>query len=524
MRWVAVVALVSSGMTAHARVGFGDPGETFREHKPGELFSLKGHLRVRGAVYNGMDLEARPSPSGQTYWPRGDGPLRTTTGADMRLRLSPTLWFGEDVRVFVEVDVLDNLAFGATPRGTPYNGRAAIVAGTGFQDPVTAAQGAFKLRSAVAEAMTPLGVISAGRSPTHFGLGIAANAGDDLDDDGGDRADRVAWWMPMVGHFLAAAFDIAASGPRGNHNAVGPNPTSPLLGQQAFSLAVLRWRAPWEVDMHRRAGGWVLDYGAALTTQFQLRDNPVYYQTLSATPGLNKNETVRRDYFAALADVWVRFWFRDLRVEAEGVFTHLHIGNPSPYPGVEFRQPVTGNPFAGVLVAEWLPLRGRFGLLGEAGVASPDPSPGFPASESTGLLESRRGDIFGPQVDGVRDRRFDSFRMHPMYRVDLILWRTLLGGVSEAAYARGRFALQPVEGMRFEFNTVYSHALLARSAPGGANPLGFEVDSAMTLQMGSFSIRTDAGVLFPLAGLAKRSANSSNLPTTMVLVRLGYAR
>ena len=37
---------------------------------------------------------------------------------------------------------------------------------------------------------------------------------------------------------------------------------------------------------------------------------------------------------------------------------------------------------------------------------------------------------------GARDARMDAFRFHPAYRVDLILWRTLLGGVSEAAFAR----------------------------------------------------------------------------------------
>jgi uncharacterized protein (TIGR04551 family) len=522
-----VVTMLLAAAPAQARVGFGDPAESFRNHKSGELLDFKGHLRVRGAAYNNLDLDRGNSPStGLPLWPKGEGPLDTTTGADMRLRLSPSLWLNDDVRMFLEVDLLDNLTLGSTPRGTPYNGRTGIVAGTAFQDPATTAAGAFRIRTAMGEAITPLGVVSAGRMPSHFGLGIAANAGDDLDDDGGDRADRVAWVLPFVGHFLAAAADLSSSGPRGNTNVIGPNPLSPALTQQAISLAMVRYRAPWEVNMHRRAKdlwrAWVLDYGAAVSTQFQVSDSPVFYQALSGV-GLERNQRTRRNYVAAVADGWVRLWWKDFRFEAEGVVSQLYIGNGSPYPGVEFRKPILGNPVGGVMVAEWTPLKGLYGILGEVGFASPDPSPGFPQSDATAFVGSQPGDAFGPQIDGVKDRRMDAFRIHPMYRVDLILWRTLLGGVSEAAYVRSRFAMQPVEGIRLELNGVYSHALSSVSAPGGMAPLGAEVDSSISMKMGAFMLRADGGVLLPLGGMGARGGRQGGV-AEMVLLRVAYAR
>ncbi|MBI5495986.1 MAG: hypothetical protein HY904_13255 [Deltaproteobacteria bacterium] len=517
-----MAAVLLLAPNAHARVGFGDPGEPFRDHKPGEMLDLRGSLRVRGALYGNLDLDRGVSPStGKPLWPKGDTPLDLTAGADLRARLAPSIWFSDDVRFHLEVDLLDNLTLGSTPRGTPYNGRTGIVAGTAFQDPASAV----RVRTAVGEVLTPLGVVSAGRAPTHFGLGIAANAGDDLDDDGGDRADRIAWVMPFLGHFVAAAADISASGPRAPVVAGGPQPFSPAAAQQALSVAFLRYRAPWEVDMLRRRSwlqGWVLDYGAAVSVQFQVMDSPVFYQAL-ASSGWNRTDQVRRQYTAAMADGWVRLWWKEIRIEAEVVASALRIGNPSPYPGVELRRPVYGNPLGGVLVGEWLPLAGRLGILGEAGFATPDPAPGFPQQDASAFVGSRPGDVFGPQLDGAHDTRFDSFRFHPMYRVDLILWRTLLGGVSEAAYARGKLALSPIKGVRFEWNAVYSHALSPRSAPGGVAPLGLELDTAISMAMGAFSARVDGGVLFPMGGLGQRGAHAPNM-AQMVLVRLAYAR
>lgn len=522
--WVLVG--VASGV-AQARVGFGDPAQSFRDHKSGELLDFKGHLRVRGALYNNLDLNRGNSPStGRPLWPSGEGPRDTTGGADMRVRLSPSLWLNDDVRMFLEVDLLDNLTLGSTPRGTPYNGRTGIVAGTAFQDPASAASGAVRIRTAMGEAITPLGVVSAGRMPSHFGLGIAANAGDDLDDDGGDRADRVAWVMPFVGHFLAAGADLSTSGPAGRSNVNAPQPLSPALTQQALSVAVVRYRAPWEVDLHRRAKdlwkAWVLDYGAAFSTQFQLMDTPAFYQALGGVGPERQNRT-RRNYVAAVADGWVRLWWKDLRIEAEGVVSQLYIGNGSPYAGVEFRRPILGNPVGGVLVAEWTPLRNRYALLGEVGFASPDPSPGFPQQEGSAFVGSQPGDVFGPQIDGASDRRMDAFRIHPMYRVDLILWRTLLGGVSEAAYVRSRFGMTPVEGLRIEVNGIYSHALSARSTPGGMAPLGAEVDTAVMVKLGAFQLRVDGGVLLPLGGMGARGGRQGGV-AEMLLVRLAYAR
>lgn len=504
-----------------ARVGFGDPMEVFRERQPEQWLVPHGHLRLRGGLFGNLDLDRPPSPSSkQVLWPAGEGPLDHTAGADLRVRLAPSFFLGDDVRVLLEVDLLDNVALGASPRGAPFGERTAIVAGTAFQDPYTFATGAFRVRSAMAEVATPLGVLAVGRMPSHFGLGIAANAGDALDDDGGDRADRVAFVAPLFGHFVAVGFDWAASGAASADPLQTPDPRLVSDASQSISVGILRYRAPWERELYKDAGYLLFDYGVGLSTQWQANDTPAFYQHLD--PALAGDDArVRRDALAFVIDAWARFEVGALRVEGEAVALHFHVDNPSPWAGVEVRQPVTGNPFGAVLQAEYAPFDDVLSFHVETGAASGDPGYGFPSDQAS-LQAARPGDLYGPQLDGTRDARMDAFRFHPAYRVDLILWRTLLGGVSEAAFARAGVRSSHVRDVELELFGIYSHALFSDSAPGGRAPLGLEVDAAATLAIGAFSLRTDVGVLFPFGGLGARGGVAPSIGH-MALVRLGYA-
>lgn len=518
---------------AAARIGFGDPGQVVRDKKPDETLDFHATLRMRSALFNNLDLDRGISPSsGQPLWPDGEGDLDTTAGSDLRLRLAPNFFLGDDARILVELDILDGVALGASPRGAPFNGQAAIVSGTAFQDPLTFANGAFRVRTAVGEVLTPFGVLSAGRMPSHFGLGIAANAGDDLDDDGGDRSDRIGFVMPLLGHIVATGYDWAATGPVGKTVGNAPDPQDITGSEQAFSVAILKFRAPWEVELYRQAGQSVFDYAVGLSTEWQNNDYPNFYQSLSSTFGTPPAERVRRDYSAVAADVWARLIFGNWRLEGEAFASSFTINNASPYPGVTFRQPITGTPYGGVLVAEWADVKkdpdygaaGSFRVLVEGGLASADSGFGFPLNGPSSFLGQQAGDVTGPQFDGGKDRRIDAFRFNSAYRIDLILWRTLLGGVSEAAYGRVRLAGEPARDLTLELNGVYSHALDAASTPGGVAPLGAEVDAAATLRIGDhFSLRLDGGLLVPLGGLGQRGGSAPGL-AHMLLVRLAYAR
>lgn len=537
---------------AMARVGFGDPAAAFRDREPDQVLLWHAQGRVRFGLYQNLDLDRGLSPStGLPLWPTGQTPLDLTFGTDQRVRLAPSLFLDDNVRLFVEVNLFDNVALGATPRGTPFDGPGLVWA-TAFQDPLAFGAGAAAIRSAGAEVRTPFGILSAGRLPSHFGLGIASNAGDNLDDDGGDRADRVAFVSPLFGHYVAFAYDFAAAGKGGLPTFGAPDPTAFSDAVQGVSAALLRFHSPWEVALYRDADRLIFDYGVAASLQWQLTDVPSAYQAASdaATRALSdvdpQSLRVQRDAYAILVDAWARLHFGPVRVEAEAVATHLYTGNVSPWAGVNVREPVTGNPFGGVVVVEYTPFGvpntnddvvasaasratqasatdlAPLSLMLEGGVASSDAAFGFPTSGAPTFVGGAPGDIKGSQLDGPRDSRMDAFRFHPTYRVDLILWRTLLGGVSEAAYGRAKVKGRPLDDLMLEANLVYSHALHPQSTPGGVAPLGVELDLGATLDLGAFSLRGDYGILLPLGGMGARGGSAPPL-AQMALVRLGYA-
>lgn len=488
------------GTPAHARTGTGDPVEVFREREPDESVVLHGHLRLRSAAYFNLDLDRGPSPTTQVPLFPGDEDGSLVTGHDARLRLTPSFFLGDELRLFLDADLV-NARLGVPASGGPITSATVPGPSTSLVD----------VRALGVDWMLPFGVVSLGRMPAHFALGIAANDGADLDDDDGDRADRLAVVLPVHGLLIAAAVDVL--------------PQQSLLGEQAVTLAAMKWRAPWELELYRKADRAVFDWGVAMSLGWQSKDAPGVWTLLKDDP-----TRVRRDTRFALADGWLRLVWGRVRVEAEAWASDLVIDNPSPLVGVTLRQPITGNPAAAALIGE---LRAfdddTLVVQTEVGAASADPAPGFPTSEPTGFSGALPGDMLGAQVDLKRggDARFDAGRLHPLHRIDLILWRTLLGGVSEAAYARAHMLGKPLSWLSLDGNLVYSHALSAASAPGGVAPLGVELDvgaeaSILESAIGTSTFRVDAGSLLPLGGLGARGQGAPRL-AHMFLVRFGHA-
>lgn len=493
-RSLLVVAALLGAQAAHARTGTGDPVEVFRAKKPDEALVLHGHLRLRSAAFFNLDVDRGASPTtGLPLFPEDGAVL----GHDARVRVTPSLFLGDELRLFLDVDLL-TASLGVPAVNGPY------------APPASGGPAFAYVRALGADWLLPFGVLSVGRMTAHFALGIAANDGADLDDDGGDRADRVALVMPLWGALVAAALDVL--------------PDTSLLGEQAVTVGLMRWRAPWEVELYRKAGRAVLDAGFAASVGWQTKDSPGLWTRLlpSATP------VVRRDARFALVDLWVRLVWSTFRLESEAWVGDVSIDNPSTLPGVIVRRTITGSPWAFAVVGEARPFDSPALVLQlEGGAASADPAPGFPAAAPTGFSGALPGDAFGPQVDLKRggDARFDAGRLSALHRIDLILWRTLLGGVSEAAYGRARAKTQPLPGLTVEGNAVYSHALSPASAPGGVAPLGVELDVAAEAALdsvGSSSLRVDAGTLMPLGGLGARGAGPPSW-AHMILVRLGHA-
>lgn len=506
-----------------ASAQFHSVGNDIREHDAPDKFSfeLHGYLRTRGEILSNLDLDRGLSPSGEPLFavPLDDPSGQNLYQADMRLRTDASVYApGGSIAVHVRLDLIDNLTLGSTPDDIP-----AATVGQRFLD------SSIHLRRAWGEVLTPFGLLTVGRQSNSWGLGLLANAGDCPDCDGGDAADRIAFTTPVAGLIWSLAVDISATGPLGQRatgtRAVDLTPTDDV---STVTLAALQWLGDAARKRRHVAGRTSTEYGAYLSYRWQQGDTPTSYLPTSTPVGLTAAQVVPRGLNAIAADVWLRIEQRAFRVEFEGALLYSSIESTSLIPGVLLRDSVTGTQFGGALETDFLPRDGAvtFGL--DLGFASGDSAPGFGAFPRTLQASPLPGDLDGPQATLPYDTTVDNFRFHPDYRVDRILFREIIGRVTDAYYfrphVRWRLFDQPFGTLALTASGVASFAVFASSTPGNRSPLGVEIDPALTYESGDgFTAAVEYAVLFPLSGFSNPEAGLTATPAQLLRLRLQLA-
>jgi uncharacterized protein (TIGR04551 family) len=133
--------------------------------------------------------------------------------------------------------------------------------------------------------------------------------------------------------------------------------------------------------------------------------------------------------------------------------------------------------FGGVLQGEAKLLNGDLEIGGEIGFASGDKAPGFgnyPRRKGSGPNGATElGDTDGPQYrcdSGCSDNEITNFRFNRDYRVDMILYREILGGVTDSIYFKPRAKYRITQGFEAFASVIYSRTLFKDSAPGAGAP------------------------------------------------------
>ncbi|NUP11246.1 MAG: TIGR04551 family protein [Polyangiaceae bacterium] len=520
MKLLRTAAFACATLTPATAVASGLTDHGTDLQAPPSFIELSGYFRMRGSLFYNLDLDRGPTPSGEIFFPvsLSDPTAQLLTAADTRIRTDVHLyapWGGMALKV--RLDALDNVLLGSMPEGVPS-------ASTSQR----ADQPLFRLRRAYAEILTPFGLLSFGRMGNQWGLGMFANGGDCLDCDGGDSADRIAFVAPLLDHLWAVAYDFTASGPpvrdRGDFRWIDVEPKAIV---HSFTFAVTKWRGP-EARARRNAAGKVTpEYGAFASYRFQDADVPATYLPVAQPIPLEPGQVMARGFEAVAADLWLRFEGKNFRAEAEGTYLHASVEQPSLIPGVLYREPVLSNQFGAALETEFRDdtYRLRGGL--DAGFASGDAAPGFGAIVPPGELPGVAGDLDGPQANPPFDREVNNFRFHPDYRVDRILFREIIGTVTDAVYVKPHVQYDLVTGIRGKLTVglagVLSFAAVPESAPGQASLLGFEIDPTITYAS-DFGFRADLeqATLIPFAGLDNVELGLFAKPAQLWRLRLSY--
>ncbi|MCC6625331.1 MAG: TIGR04551 family protein [Deltaproteobacteria bacterium] len=453
----------------------------------------------------------------------GTEDAQVIASANVRLRYSPTLHVSESLRVKATFDILDNLVLGSTPDfdGNLARPDAPLVAFAQTQASPSAGQNGFRDAVRVKEAygeFQPAFLLRVGRMASNWGLGILANAGDDIDDDFGDYTDRALILFKVFGLYVAGAWDYVYSG------AISDDPAQAFGQAKDLGSAddVNQWvisifqrplsqkeRDARQVDTYERFKP-SFDWGVYTVIRQQDFDlDQSAYDEWRRSGGFKSYDSlglVPREAFAVIPDLWLRYEQRfdfvtGLRVELEAAGVFGQIDNINNELG-EF-SPRDISQFGAALEVQFDSDLLTIGL--DAGFATGDSAEGFGILDRNTLAEQ----------NGSPNREVTAFKFDRDYKTDLILFREVIGGITNAMYIKPYVAYDlfdsPEDTLGVRLDLQYAQALVAEATPGNESFLGFEADLRLFFHNAAgFQGDLEMGLLIPGGALNYRPVDNAN--------------
>jgi uncharacterized protein (TIGR04551 family) len=470
--------------------------------------------------------------------PQGNCGNKSVGGANLRLRLEPTLNVTDQVRVHTQIDVLDNTILGSTPDSLAgiggYNRPAAQTSGSTTNAPMSSVgrapadfvsqsqdapeigQNGFassiRAKRAWAEIDGEFGSIRFGRMPWRWGRGIYYNDGGCADCDVGTTVDRVMALTQVYGHQFALAWDLGPQGYTSQQINLGRDdpsgyPYDLSQNDDVLQLMASVTRLDNAVQLRERVdrGDVVLNYG--LQVVYRNQGNtvlPTAAQTASAnnnatgTPPLTP-EQLATEHFGALSvtpDLWAKLYYKALTVEVEGIGVFGKIDHPGALAVDDQR--LTMRQLGWVVASELKLFRDSFFIGLETGGATGD------QAEDPGQYLNYRW-RFVQQPAG--DHRLNDFHFSPDYHIDEILFRHIMGTITNAIYVKPQaaywFDLGQTRAVGIQGGIIYSAAQVPVSTPGNSINYGLEVNAGVTYRNTGEGFYGGAtwGFLFPLGAL-----------------------
>lgn len=498
------------------------------------LFDVAGYFRLRGDLYRRMDLgnnsaweydQTVPVPR----YPRGPGSSARYSQMAMRLRIEPRLHVNDQLEVYSTVDVMDNLVFGSTPNTLPQRPGAErppnnVLAIT--QMPMRRGFNALSDSIVVKRLWARVAFLNdqlelkVGRMPDHWGLGMWYNNGDCLNCDLGTMVDRISLTFRALGHTLQPQVDWVSRGPVrpvfGVHD-LAPIDAANWDNAIGYGLRIAKLEHPDDIRDALSHGQHVVTYGLSNIVRVQAKDYPLSYYnapSYSHAAGLPATDVVpeRRDAVIYQGDLYGKYFASKLELGGEvalmaGTFRDSGASTASQAATNDKNQVLQ----LGLAAEATYHLRedrrgARLSL--KLGGASGDNHQGMGARE---MADTQRG-----MVADRYDRTLKNFQFSPDYHIDLLLFRRMIGTVTDAWYLRPEAAYRFDDKLSGRLALIYSQAIDHGSVPNSdANrarqlPLGVEVDGEVAYgllnleQRGQLMASLAAGMLFPLAGFDKR--------------------
>ncbi|MEA2700218.1 MAG: hypothetical protein QOI66_4489 [Myxococcales bacterium] len=495
-------------------------------HQPSYLSAFKATRQEFGTPPFPYPIDC-PAPTSMTAPEAVSIPCgkKDMGGANLRLRIQPTLNVTDQVRVHAQFDILDNTIMGSTPDSLiGLNRSPGTLSGSApadylynTQDPPEVGQNGYvssiRAKRAWAEIDTEFGSLRFGRMPWHWGRGIAYNDGSCQDCDGGTTVDRVMALTQLYGHQVAVAWDLGAQGLtsqqlRFGQDNPGGYPIDLSQDDDVLELMASVTRLENPVSLRERIdrGDLVFNYGLQLV--YRSQQNAVAQPT-TEDPSANTTGIVMqaptREQAPLLTninarlitpDLWMKLYYRALTLEFEGIGVYGKVDHAGPLASDGGK--LTLRQLGWVLAGELRLLRDTLFVGLETGGASGDQ-----AEDPSTYLNYRYH--FVQQPPG--DHTLADFKFSPEYHIDQIFYRQIMGTVTNSLYVKPQIAywfdLQNSRQVGLNASFVYSVAQVAVSTPGNSNNYGLEMDVGANYRNTAegFYAGVTWGVFFPFGAL-----------------------
>ena len=485
----------------------------------GDLF---GNAHLNDAVGDGQYLSAFLPPASLLSEGEEPPPGPVVGGGNMRFRWEPTLRIDSGFAIHAQIDALDNLVLGSTPSYSP--GLSASPLGFFAESQESPSAGinsgwdAVRVKRAWAElTFFHLLEIEVGRRPDHWGLGMLYNDGRNLDSDYGDNVDGIAFAaaIPGVEDFrVRLSWDFMGEGSVLGHPGV-PSAQAwdaePLDDADRVVLdlsyvptsAASRARRDRQLHEDRRPV-WTAGWRNALRMQDYATDvQPSWPDSDACAQAVGEGEfqdqsalsydciaLFPRDGFIWTTDAWFRMDWRPApgrRFLLEGEFAGVLL---SEVASVQWQDEKSSKEFwagGGVLRTRFEEGPWRVGLDLIAATGDDVPSFGTWDRSHFFLDEAQFNDLNDLASLAVKNNDVASaFHLHPSFIMDMLLFREVIGTVTNAMVARSWVGLDAwYAGLHLgaRLDGLFAAAMFPEGTPGRARNLGFEADARVFFEV-----------------------------------------
>ena len=514
MLWTVPVLAVDYKLTSWATVG------------------LDGSFRLRANSYYNPDL----GRGGHSGWKTLDS-KKTSTWADMRLRVEPWIDAAGYAKIKMRLDIMDNFVFGSSPT-------TQLESNTGVFSHSARNSWRHAVRVKMVWAEVPLFerlMLSGGRMPDNFGLGILRNDGSGTDSDFGDSVDGIrarirvvhniyfqfAWEMPYEGavsgsptRYMGPIFDMEQSDDIDRWVLLlDSKPTFPedfeemAAQKERFDFGF--YNALTKQNLSSERMNKVIPYGCSAYAGATPFGRPYNCYTLSP-----------RGAFFYNGSLWLRYWKKHhgwyFRFESEltGQFGRIdHVQS--------FTKDSTSKTFLSFGLAVELELKkGHHQGLFYFGAASGDNVPYFGVTDNyTFVGPDDRTYKLNPNY--AKNDTVTSFLFNRDYLVDSIMFREVIGTVTNAIYFKPAYYYTVMNTGKHRLKVggslMIATAFNKSGTPGHAWFMGAEPEIGLNYVMGKhLNAELTGSVLIPGAALNEPTGRATVASGIRLRITAGF--